>query len=438
MRATLAMICGVLAGLCLSSSAGGDVLVTSAGTRYEGVVTEEGDQIILTTPAGGKMTFPKAMVKEVIRKPLEKAPPSGAASKPTSRPAARRRASARANKNLLPPAMSSKLDRALVDTVIAEGVEEYKNRSADSAKQGRRLMFHLSSAVGVPRLMDLRLDRQKFRIQHNWPYRFEVAVAGRPHCTPPGLGCLVKAKEMLPLGQPEVKEGVLLYRDAYRWRTVTPQEAATALIDLMKNAREPKNFADDRAVLPRKLGAAGCVMLGPAARPALDQLLRIAGGHAKCRVASEIALDAIAAIGDRSAVARLKAIEAAANRDKGFQERVGKTIAALTAKKDAADAPATRPAGARTVTITNKANRALDLWIDCKPAEIKRKIQPGQTVSIDLPRGRYDIMAGAWPVAPGVGTLLGVVVVKGPEAWTFSLVRQSGQRVWHLEQKATR
>jgi hypothetical protein len=45
----------------------GDVLVTKGGTRYEGTVTEQGDNYVLTKPDGGTMTLPKSMVREVVR-----------------------------------------------------------------------------------------------------------------------------------------------------------------------------------------------------------------------------------------------------------------------------------------------------------------------------------------------------------------------------------
>lgn len=44
-----------------------DVLITRSGSRYEGKVTDKGGFYVLTTAAGGEMSFPKSMVKEVIR-----------------------------------------------------------------------------------------------------------------------------------------------------------------------------------------------------------------------------------------------------------------------------------------------------------------------------------------------------------------------------------
>jgi hypothetical protein len=44
-----------------------DVLTTQGGTHYEGKVQEEKDEYILVLPNGGKMRFPKAMVKSVAR-----------------------------------------------------------------------------------------------------------------------------------------------------------------------------------------------------------------------------------------------------------------------------------------------------------------------------------------------------------------------------------
>ena len=45
----------------------GDVLITKSGAKYEGKVVDQGASYVLTKSSGGKMTFPKNMVLEVIR-----------------------------------------------------------------------------------------------------------------------------------------------------------------------------------------------------------------------------------------------------------------------------------------------------------------------------------------------------------------------------------
>lgn len=60
------VLMGCVLGL-LGGPAGADVLVTKSGTRYKGKITERGNSYILSKPSGGKMTFPKSMVREVIR-----------------------------------------------------------------------------------------------------------------------------------------------------------------------------------------------------------------------------------------------------------------------------------------------------------------------------------------------------------------------------------
>ena len=54
----------VLVLLSQFTSAG--VLITKSGSRYTGKITEQDDSYILTKTSGGKMTFPKNMVKKVI------------------------------------------------------------------------------------------------------------------------------------------------------------------------------------------------------------------------------------------------------------------------------------------------------------------------------------------------------------------------------------
>ena len=44
----------------------GDTIVMESGAKFEGRVEDQGDIYILHIPDGGHMTFPKAVVKEVI------------------------------------------------------------------------------------------------------------------------------------------------------------------------------------------------------------------------------------------------------------------------------------------------------------------------------------------------------------------------------------
>ncbi|HUS47180.1 MAG TPA: hypothetical protein VM098_03605 [Phycisphaerae bacterium] len=54
-----------------------DVLVTTSGSRYEGQVVDQGDSYLVRRPNGGKITFPKSMVKEVIKSDTPTTQPSG-------------------------------------------------------------------------------------------------------------------------------------------------------------------------------------------------------------------------------------------------------------------------------------------------------------------------------------------------------------------------
>jgi len=82
--------------------ASGDTLVTTGGARYEGTATEVGDDYVLATPNGGKMTFPKSMVEKVIPGPIGTEP--DAAPKPVpataSKPAAPEEAGSPATKSV--------------------------------------------------------------------------------------------------------------------------------------------------------------------------------------------------------------------------------------------------------------------------------------------------------------------------------------------------
>jgi len=98
-----------------------------------------------------------------------------------------------------------------------------------------------------------------------------------------------------------------------------------------------------------------------------------------------------------------------------------------------------KAASADTVTVINQGDSPIDLWINREPDEITRKIRPGETVSFNLPPGKYPITVGTWPMKPGVGNLAGVAVVNGAETWTLSIASKGGQRAcaWTLDQKPT-
>lgn len=49
-----------------SQSALGDILITTSGKQWKGTITEKSDHYVLTTSKGSRLSFPKAMVKEVV------------------------------------------------------------------------------------------------------------------------------------------------------------------------------------------------------------------------------------------------------------------------------------------------------------------------------------------------------------------------------------
>jgi hypothetical protein len=62
-----------------------DVLVTTNGSRFEGLVSQEADRYVVTFPNGGRMKFPKDTVREVIKTDAHETPPppGPAAPRPT-------------------------------------------------------------------------------------------------------------------------------------------------------------------------------------------------------------------------------------------------------------------------------------------------------------------------------------------------------------------
>lgn len=70
----------------LPLAAAGDVLVTKSGTEYRGKVIDQGDSYLLHKAGGGKVTFPKSMVREIRPGPTTADPGREPAAKPTTKP----------------------------------------------------------------------------------------------------------------------------------------------------------------------------------------------------------------------------------------------------------------------------------------------------------------------------------------------------------------
>jgi len=70
MRRLIQITCVIGHILFLTLAAQGDIVVTKSGSKYEGALTEDGDNYVLTTSSGGKMFFPKSMVKEIVREQM--------------------------------------------------------------------------------------------------------------------------------------------------------------------------------------------------------------------------------------------------------------------------------------------------------------------------------------------------------------------------------
>ena len=103
------------------------------------------------------------------------------------------------------------------------------------------------------------------------------------------------------------------------------------------------------------------------------------------------------------------------------------------------EAPPKANADEVQIKVVNAGDLELQLWRDTKPKETKRKLKPGETVDLTLKTGHYAMTAGTWVggrAKPGIGNLVGVVVVKGPEKWEFSLKHMFGQRSWQMKTSA--
>jgi hypothetical protein len=90
MRGLTTRFAVIAGGILLSAVVLADTLVTKSGSRYEGVVTQEGENYVIALDRGGKQSWPLAMVKEVIKGPpstqpaATKSPAPAATTKPSS------------------------------------------------------------------------------------------------------------------------------------------------------------------------------------------------------------------------------------------------------------------------------------------------------------------------------------------------------------------
>ena len=90
-KLTLLVLCIVGVQAFPPARLSADTLVTANGKQFEGTVVETDGQYVLTLPSGIRMTFPKAMVRKVVKGPVKSAPVIPARKKPpsaASRPAA--------------------------------------------------------------------------------------------------------------------------------------------------------------------------------------------------------------------------------------------------------------------------------------------------------------------------------------------------------------
>jgi len=92
MRHALSMAAALALCAGLAAVAGADTLITKSGTEYVGTVSEEEGSYVLVTPTGGRMEFPRTMVRSVMKGPVPAsqpavAPVKASAARPKVEPA---------------------------------------------------------------------------------------------------------------------------------------------------------------------------------------------------------------------------------------------------------------------------------------------------------------------------------------------------------------
>jgi len=131
-----------------------DTIVMPSGTRFEGRVEEAGDKYILHTPTGGRMTFPKAAVKEVVHSVSGVAPP--ASPKPPSKPEASQDTSDVTLYAEVP------LEGEFGKDIVPEGVEQCLRWCSQNANI-KHVVFRVKSPGGlVQAARDIKELMQKF------------------------------------------------------------------------------------------------------------------------------------------------------------------------------------------------------------------------------------------------------------------------------------
>lgn len=110
----------------------------------------------------------------------------------------------------------------------------------------------------------------------------------------------------------------------------------------------------------------------------------------------------------------------------------------ITVDHSASDSASNARDGRVAVKVVNEGDMELTLWIHTEPEDIRSKLKPNEVLRIHLLTGKCGIYAGTYDaqgrMKRGTGSLVGVVVIEGPETWTFRLKEQYGQRVWELDQ----
>ena len=280
----------ILAGLVLAAIAGSgiasaDVLITKSGSQFDGAVRPEADGYVLITPTGGKMRFPQSMVADIIKTPVAgpaapsspDIPPAPARVTPPAPVATVSGTSAGAARetpepsSLLPMFASAELDRAMVAAAMAEEWSEGRDAFNSAAARGNLMIYRRVSAVPRARDMTLKIGRQTCQIRHNWGWLVSMAIGGRPECSRPGEGVLVKAVTALPLPGRMIEAGTYLFHRRRGWEIVTAEEAAQRMDELAApvaaGLRTPgADPSQDRS----KMADAGREILGQASAAAPD------------------------------------------------------------------------------------------------------------------------------------------------------------------------
>ena len=162
----------------------------------------------------------------------------------------------------LAPADSAALDEAMVAKVKAEGLAELKRQ------EGSPISFR-STRFAEPDRQQIRIRGSDCEIEHNWNSDFRWSRDDGPTCNPPYPGVVARAVTAIPLVEKRIPAGSILLRRKKGWERAAPQDVVGQLRGTLKT---DKDKLESKEVLD---AVTTCAVLGPDAKPFLDDLVAI-------------------------------------------------------------------------------------------------------------------------------------------------------------------